>query len=97
MTKVDDMPSDSQVETFGNVDDFKLLTKVEWKSRGLKKSTKAMELPGGCLVQVSTSIQRPGQPASVAEALHFVPGVVVHETRDGEDLTGRYLDVPNES
>lgn len=75
------------VATFGDPDRFQLLFKANGKT--WEKSTKAMELPGGCLVQVSTDELNPDGSRSVAEALAFVPGVKVV---DEVGRTGRYLD-----
>ena len=61
------------IETFGDGDLFKLLSKASSKKEGWMKSTKAMEIPGvGCVVQVTTQ-----QDANIAEALVFVPGVKI--------------------
>ena len=51
VTKTVDVPGPVQV--FGKPDHFKLLFKAS--SPTWTRSTKAMEVPGGCLVQVSTS------------------------------------------
>jgi len=51
---------------------FKLLSKASSKEEGWMKSTKAMEVPGGCVVQVTTQ-----QGDNVAEAVCFVPGVKI--------------------
>ena len=61
---------------------FKLLSKASSKKEGWMKSTKAMQIPQGCIVQVTTQ-----QGKNVAEAVCFVPGVQIHE---GEK--GRYLE-----
>lgn len=69
-----------EVETYGNPDQFKLLFKAQGKR--WKKSTKALELPNGCLVQVTTERQsRDGEWAN-AEALVFVPNVRLVESED---------------
>jgi len=60
----------SDLVVFGNGDLFVLLAKASSQAEGWMKSTKAMETPTGCVVQVTT--QQNGQ---VAEALTFVPGV----------------------
>ena len=60
----------SDVVVVGNPDSFRLLFKASSKSQGWMKSTKAMEVSDGCVVQVSTQ-----QGSNVAEALVFVPGV----------------------
>jgi hypothetical protein len=39
------------------------------------KSSKAMEVPGGCVVQVTTQQKNEDGSYAVAEALTFVPGV----------------------
>ena len=49
------------------------------------KSTKAMEVIGGCVVQVTTQ-----QGSNIAEALTFVPGVKIVEI-DGDKANGRKL------
>ena len=66
---------------WGNGDTFKLISKASSKEEGWMKSTKAMEIPGvGCVVQVTTQ-----QGDNVAEALTFVPGVVIIETKDSNE------------
>lgn len=47
------------------------------------KSTKAMEVPGGFLVQVTTQQRNPDGSYAVAEALSFVPRVII-----GNDPSG---------
>jgi hypothetical protein len=68
----------------GDPDAMALLFKVE--TDDWMKSTKVMEVPGGCLVQVSTRMGPLGTSASVAEALEFVAGA-----RLAEDDKGRRL------
>lgn len=84
--------SDLQEETtiLGNPDRFQLLFKVTGKVPGgyWKKSTKAMEVEGGCLVQVTTEQTNPDGSLSVAEAVTFVPGVKVEADSEGK---GRHL------
>ena len=66
----------------GNGDTFQLLCKASSKAQGWMKSCKAMELPGGCLVQVTTQ-----QGENVAEALSWVPGVrIVGDVNNGRKL-----------
>jgi len=60
------------IEIYGNGDMFQLLCKASSKAEGWMKSTKAMGVPGGCVVQVTTQ-----QGDNVAEALVFVPGVEI--------------------
>ena len=80
---------------WGDADMFKLLCKAWSNAEGWMKSTKAMEIPGvGCIVQVTTQ-QLPGDgtgPHAIAEALTFVPGVTISETKDIDgNVTARKL------
>ena len=77
-----------EFEKFGNPDRFRLLFKAQadyWK-----KSTKAMEVPGGCVVQVTTELINGDGSRACAEALTFVPGVAILL----EEQEGRYLGNP---
>lgn len=67
------------LNVYGNPDQWKLLSKASSESRGFMRSTKAMEVPGGTLVQVSTLEN--GIPA---EALAFVPGAIVPKNKEGQ-------------
>lgn len=86
VTKTDD--SKDKIVTFGNPDRFKLLFKAE--SRTWNKSTKAMEVGNGCIVQVSSKQLTP-EGWRIAEAVAYVPDVEIHEEPDGK---GRYLAPP---
>jgi len=89
----------SDVVVFGDGDMFKLLSKASSKAQGWMKSTKAMETPKGCVVQVTTQQRNPDGSYAIAEALTFVPGVHINTvtTQKGTGLTpekivtGRYL------
>lgn len=71
------------VEKFGDPDRFVLICKASSERERWMRSTKAMKLPTGCLVQVSThQMNDDGSFHSVAEALTFVPGVTL-KGRDG--------------
>ena len=75
------------IVVYGNGDLFKLLSKASSQSEGWMKSTKAMEIPHvGCLVQVTTQQRNPDGSYAVAEALQFVPGVVLLENAAGRCL-----------
>ena len=67
------------VKVFGNGDMFQLLCKASSSSEGWMKSTKACEVPGGCIVQVTTQQKNSDGSYSVAEAVTFVPGVQIAE------------------
>jgi hypothetical protein len=72
---------------WGNGDTFKLISKASSKEEGWMKSTKAMEIKDvGCVVQVTTQ-----QGEQIAEALTFVPNVMIKEIFDGEKVVGRKL------
>lgn len=81
-----------EVEVFGNPDRFQLLFKA--KGSTWRKSTKAMEVPGGCVVQVTTERMNPDGSWANAEALTFVPGVAVVNDSQG---SGRHLDASDRS
>lgn len=69
----------SDVEVVGNGDLFQLLAKASSQHEKWMKSTKAMEIPGvGCVVQITTQ-----QGPHVAEAITFVPGVVIAPDENG--------------
>lgn len=81
-----------EVETIGSPDRFKVLIKAQGISPATKsffiKSTKAMEVPGGCIIQVSSEVIRPDGSSTIAEALTFVPGKLAIK----EDVNqGRYI------
>ena len=63
------------IQVVGNGHMFALLCKASSLNEGWMKSTKACEVPGGCIVQVTTQQKNPDGSYSVAEALTFVPGV----------------------
>jgi hypothetical protein len=72
----------------GNGDMFALLCKASSQNEGWMKSTKAMQVPNGCVVQVTTQQRNPDGSYAVAEALTFVPGVqiVADEEHGGRRL-----------
>ena len=71
------------VKVTGNPDAFQLLFKASSDSQGWMKSTKAMETPKGCVVQVTTQ-----QGDNVAEALTFVPDVSIKVDENGNKYLG---------
>ena len=79
------------VVMFGE-DLFKLLSKASSVNEGWMKSTKAMQVPGGCVVQVTTQQTNPDGSYSVAEALTFVSGVKIATQVDRDNTPmGRTL------
>ena len=79
----------SDIKVVGNGDMWQLLCKASSEAEGWMKSTKAMELPGGVIVQVSTQQQNPDGSYAVAEALTAVPFVVVVEDENGGRKLGK--------
>ncbi len=67
----------NDIHVVGNGDLFQLLCKASSETEGWMKSTKAMVVPGGCVVQVTTQQRNPDGSYAVAEAITFVPGVTV--------------------
>jgi hypothetical protein len=64
---------------FGDNNLWTLLSKASSNSGGWMKSTKAMQVPNGVIIQVTTQ-----QGDNVAEALQYVPGVVVRKNPNGK-------------
>lgn len=65
------------IEVVGNGDMFTLLCKASSKEEGWMKSTKAMQVTNGCVVQVTTQQRNLGGNYVIAEAVTFVPNVVI--------------------
>ena len=63
------------LQVYGDGDSFALLCKASSKEQGWMKSTKVCNVPGGCIVQVTTQQKNPDGSYAVAEALTFVPNV----------------------
>jgi hypothetical protein len=77
------------IKVVGNGDAFQLLCKASSQVEGWMKSTKAMALDTGCLVQVSTQQRNPDGSYAVAEALTFVPGAWIEsDVNGGRKLVG---------
>lgn len=75
------------IKVVGNGDMFKLLCKASSEQEGWMKSTKAVQVHEGCIVQVTTQQRNPDGSYAVAEALTFVPGVrIVADTNQGRKL-----------
>jgi len=85
----------SDVSVFGDGDLFQLLSKASSETEGWMKSTKAMEIVNaGCLVQVTTQQRNPDGSYVVAEALTFVPGVVIRRSKKGEPFLRQQPSIP---
>lgn len=73
----------SDLKIIGNGDLFQLLCKAHSQNQGWMKSTKAMQTPHGCVVQVTTQQKNIDGTYSIAEALTFVPGVKISDDENG--------------
>jgi hypothetical protein len=62
---------------YGDGDTFALLCKASSKEQGWMKSTKVCNVPGGCIIQVTTQQMNPDGSYALAEALTYVPGVMI--------------------
>ena len=71
------------IKIVGDGDMFRLLCKASSEDEGWMKSTKAMQTPNGCVVQVTTQQRNVDLSYSIAEALTFVPGVQILDDVDG--------------
>jgi hypothetical protein len=77
------------IKVVGNGDMFRLLCKASSQNEGWMKSTKAMEVIGGCVVQVTTQQKNIDGTYSLAEALTYVPGVrIADDENNGRKLIG---------
>lgn len=64
----------SDLAVFGDGDLFKLVSKASSQKEGWMKSTKVMDVSGGCVLQVTTQQRNPDGSYAVAEALTYIPG-----------------------
>lgn len=88
-TSVSDAKSKiSDIKVFGNGDLFQLICKASSNEQGWMKSTKAMQTPHGCVVQVTTQQKNIDGTYSIAEALTFVPGVEIKKDQEGNKFLG---------
>ena len=71
---------------FGDGDTFTLLCKASSEKQGWMKSTKVCNVPGGCIVQVTTQQKNPTGSYTVAEALTYVPGVMIDKNCNPRQL-----------
>jgi hypothetical protein len=71
------------IVVFGNGDLFRLICKASSEKEGWMKSTKAMDVGSGVVVQVTTQQRAPDGSYGVAEALTYCPDCQVTEGEDG--------------
>ena len=72
----------SDIVIYGDTDTFGLLCKASSQEQGWMKSTKVANVPGGCIVQVTTQQKNPDGGYAVAEALTYVPGVQMSKNKN---------------
>lgn len=78
----EDIPAqDEDLKKHGNPDQLRLMFKVQ--SESWVKSTKAMNVPGGCLVQMSTDRKQKNGSWVSAETSTFLPNAHVVPDEDG--------------
>lgn len=81
------------LKIWGDGDMFKLLCKASSFSEGWMKSTKAMEVHSGVVLQVTTQQRNPDDSYTVAEAVCFVPDVRIKDICEhGETGAGGVVD-----
>jgi len=74
----------SDVQVIGDPDCWLLVAKASSASQNWMKSTKAMDIGKGVVVQVTTQIGD-----EIAEALTFVPNATIVQVRRGTELVNR--------
>lgn len=88
ITETGDLQED-KLKIFGKPDRLQLLFKAH--TNKWTKSTKAMDVPGGVVIQVSTERLNPDGSWSVAEALTFVPNADILQEDTNDPDKGRYI------
>jgi hypothetical protein len=67
----------SDLKVYGDGDTFRLLCKASSDNQGWMKSTKVCNTQAGCIVQVTTQQRNPDGSYAVAEALTYVPNMMI--------------------
>lgn len=78
------------LQVYGDGDTFALLCKASSQAAGWMKATKVCNVPGGCIVQVTTQQKNPDGSYAVAEALTYVPGVQMSTSTSPRKLVVAY-------
>lgn len=76
------------IKVVGNGDMFQLLCKASSQAEGWMKSTKAMQVGNGCVVQVTTQQRNADGTYAVAEALTYVPDCYIAPDQNGGRCLG---------
>lgn len=71
----------------GNANAFQLISGVSSNCEGWARSTRAMEVQGGCIVHSSTQQRNPEGDYALSESMVYIPGVkITHDARKGRIL-----------
>jgi len=65
------------LQRYGNYTGFVCIAKAVSKSEGWMKSTKALQMPSGVVIQMTTQQRNPDGSYAVAETSTYVPGVYI--------------------
>lgn len=80
---------------FGDGDMWKLLGKVSSESAGWMGSTKAMEVPGGCIIMITNRLKNPDGSWAISDAVTpVIPNARIIPDKDPNDhniIIGRHL------
>lgn len=78
---------------WGDADIFKLISKASSQDEGWMKSTKAMDVGNGVVIQVTTQQRNEDNSYSVAEAITFVPNVKIYEKLKNGRVVSRTISI----
>ena len=76
-------PSKRDVEKIGRDGLFQLICRTSSKKEGWSKTTRAMTIRSGCLIQVSTT-----NNGNMAESLVYIPNVTIQKDDNGNNYIG---------
>lgn len=76
----------SDLKIFGNPDTWELICKASSQDQGWMKSTKAMNVGHGVVIQVSTQQRNPDGSYAIAESTVFVPGATIEGDTDSREI-----------
>ena len=81
----------SDIEFWGDGDAFKLISKASSQNEGWMKSTKAMDVGHGVVLQVTTQQRNPDGSYSLAEAVTFIPDVTILDLKQEDEVVARFI------
>ena len=82
----------NEIKSIGNPGLYKIICKSANPAEGWSTSTYGMDVPGGCLVRVTTEEHNPDGSLSLSEALAFVPEVKLVRDVNGGHKLGKYFE-----